>query len=82
MEEFVTIAEVEPDEAALLKAILEGRGITVFIANEHASSLWTLSSFPAKVQVPKDQAVEAQEILGSMRNGEDRDDEDFDDESE
>lgn len=82
MEEFVTIAEVDADEAALMKAILEGHGITVFIADEHSSSLWTLSAFPAKVQVPKDRAAEAQELLASMRDGDDRDDEDVDDESE
>ena len=80
MEEFVTIAEVGFDEAALIKTILEGQGITAWVDNEHSSALGL--GIPARVKVSKAQAAEALKVLESANINENDDEDDFDDEGE
>lgn len=71
--DFVTLKSFDSAiEAHELKNTLEFKGIKVFLRNEHIMSLLPVSSRQDcfKVQVPKDQIPEAQEILKRMENGE------------
>jgi len=66
MDNLVTIAEVDGSRAAIMAAILESHGLTVFIENENASVMLPHLIVPAKIRVPKDQEIKAQEVLQAI----------------
>jgi len=66
MEDLVTIAEVDGNRASLMASILESHGLTAFIENENTSTMLPHLAIPAKIQVPRDQVVKAQEALQAI----------------
>ncbi len=66
MDNLVTVAEVDGSRAAIIASILESHGLTVFVENENASVMLPHLVIPAKVRVPEDQVVKAQEVLQAI----------------
>jgi len=63
MDNLVTVAEVDGSRAAIMASILESHGLTVFIENENTSVMLPHLIIPAKLRVPRDQVIRAQEVL-------------------
>jgi len=63
MDNLVTVAEVDGCRAAIMASILESHGLTVFIENENTSTMLPHLAIPAKIRVPRDQVIRAQEAL-------------------
>ncbi len=72
MEDLVTIAEVKGHEADYIKSVLESHGVTVFVDNANMNYMTRLQMVPAKIQVPKDQADNAQKVMQTIGKQEDK----------
>ena len=66
MGDLITVAEVEGHRVAFVASILESHGLTVFVENENTSNMLPYLVTAAKIQVPKEQAVKAQEVLQAI----------------
>jgi hypothetical protein len=69
--ELTTIVETSASEARVIQSVLEGRGLFVHLANQTIKTVDPLITgvgmFDLAVQVPRDQAAEALEILMEIR---------------
>ena len=70
MGELVTIAEVESYQAGVLQAVLEGHGISVYVENANTSAMLPHLRIPTKIQVEREQAERAVEILQALPDAE------------
>jgi hypothetical protein len=70
----VTVAEFwNPIEASLLRTLLQSERIFVHMWGEHlgvAHTFLSVASGGIKVQVPRNQAAQARELIGAFRRGE------------
>ena len=70
-EEFVEVFAGSPVKAGMLRSLLEAEGLTAFVRDENAATIWPSPHVgaglgAAKVVVPRSEAGRAREILANV----------------